>query len=240
MIKEKKTLIINKSSKVETLKFRSLDEMHKWRIKNNIVNNMYNNALEINNSYVANNATGKSNDWIDIMMKKHNSEWINLYGYNKVIYECVNTQYNTRFYVIDMFDKKKVLFTEDLLMNRFSELSNYESEGIIVNMIMKNKKNHENIGVIVDEHTVSKREYIPTVSSIMNYLNIDKRLLEVGHLNHNSAHVVQTGMTVDQFDGLRAKLSMIGIVGTIVDLNTLAVIKDYEVYLYTRQKNILE
>jgi hypothetical protein len=47
-------------------------------------------------------------------------------------------------------------------------------------------------------------------------------------------------MTVDQFDGLRAKLSMIGIVGTIVDLNTLAVIKDYEVYLYTRQKNILE
>jgi uncharacterized protein len=232
-------LIINKNSRLKTMKFTEPDELYNWRIKNNIIHNMCNNAQKANNSP----------EWAD-MMKKHKSEWLYLYGYNKVVYECINTESDTRFYVVEMYDGRNVLFAEEVLMNNLVTLIEYDAEGVVTNMQIERKwvevegKNGyrnrlvKEYGVILNKDLVSKRDYIPTLSSIRFNLNMNKDLFKVGHVKSNEINVVGTGMTIEQFNKTQVKINMIGATCAIADLNTLAVVRDYEIYVYTRQKDI--
>jgi hypothetical protein len=77
-------------------------------------------------------------------------------------------------------------------------------------------------------------EYTPSYKSIITYCI----KCNIGDFNKESIQVKQTQMSQEQFDGLIAKLKITGAQYNLVDYNTIGVINEEKLSIYTMQQKI--
>jgi hypothetical protein len=89
-----------------------------------------------------------------------------------------------------------------------------------------------------DTSFVSKKDYIPYRNGIIFKLIRESKIKEPVYPETINVSIEKTRMTRKELNSLQSKVSMAGIMNELVDLNTLALIKGNELYLYTMQKDV--
>jgi hypothetical protein len=152
-------------------------------------------------------------------------------GFNIVICEIKMINPEITHYVIERFDKLRFIMNKDSLLDAFCDIRDF-SIGTVANIQVCGDD------IVVLDEFVGVEYYTPTVRNIKTYL----RSIEANKMwrsPKNKYVVRQTGMSIQHIEQLRAKLSLIGVPNMIVDINTLAVLKDNTIILYTCQSEII-
>jgi hypothetical protein len=178
--------------------------------------------------------------WVKDKNIKINHErgyWRLITGYNRILYEILFNNIIYR-YVIETFNGDKLIITiedlehlcENLVIKSFHQ-------GKIVNMQYISKNSMEIIDN-KDTSFVSKKDYIPYRNGIIFKLIRESKIKEPVYPETINVSIEKTRMTRKELNSLQSKVSMAGIMNELVDLNTLALIKGNELYLYTMQKDV--
>jgi hypothetical protein len=156
-------------------------------------------------------------------------------GYNKIIYDInVNGEYG-KYYILERFDKVKLLLHNTELMDVMTNLSVYEN-GVITNAkIQRDWDIGSYIQITKSEYT--SKNYVPSIGSIKYHISHWGNKKE-WDINRNVVKIVKTRMTKTEFNNLQAKLKLLGAKNMIVDLNTLAVLNNRNIDIFTCQSSV--
>jgi hypothetical protein len=164
-----------------------------------------------------------------------------LTGFNKVTHRILISEYDAYYYILRRFDGYTFSFNEMQLVNNALEADSV-SFGQIANVTLRqgiDNKGRDFINLYIVDNRINTRTYIPALTSINSYIAKSKSdvigLLAIEYSNYK---VAKTKMTKQEFVGLQAKLNMSGVPSMVVDLNTLAIVQNNKILIYTRQKGI--
>jgi hypothetical protein len=165
------------------------------------------------------------------------SDAIIVSGYNKVTHYIYIKGDSEKYFIIKRFDGANILLHNNELINAIRDMNPYmcSSKGVITNA----KVNQDSSGKFIEitKYSCTVKDYIPTLYGIQYHIGHWYKNTEWNAYG-NEFKIEETKMRKQDLINLQSKLNMIGAPNIIVDLNTLAALKDRVIHLYTCQSNI--
>jgi hypothetical protein len=159
---------------------------------------------------------------------------MSIIGYNRITHEIKlenHTLAGEKAYVIERFDRVKTLVFSNLLYSIIEDARNSFS-GEIVN-VQCNKLDRT-----FCLSSIRSSEYRPDIMYIVHYIDKYGTQLFKNAIHNGDVREGKLRMSKTEFDGLQPKFNILGLPNMLVDLNTIIAVKDGNVILYTRQKDI--
>jgi hypothetical protein len=162
-------------------------------------------------------------------------------GYNRIIAHIITTYNDAEYYVVERFDKHRSLLTKEGFRVIYIVSSVYKI-GIIANATIEFDRDLGNMSIpnysamitkmnVTQKAKISQKSYKATSSAISEMCS---RLL--GYRESYNFTVKKTNMTKGEYKGLLNKLHIMGATVYIVELNTLAVVFNDKIELYSMQE----
>jgi hypothetical protein len=149
-------------------------------------------------------------------------------GYNKIIRYILIDNGATRRYIIilERFDGKRSWYYDSEFRDKYLEVTSISNACCIVNL-----KINKNSYKITNKASIDTSEYIPSKSSIIRFIQ-----MEYGrYIDSHSVKLIKDSMTMDEIGIVVKKAHFLGYFCEIADLNTIIIIVNGTVNVYTMQ-----
>jgi hypothetical protein len=105
-----------------------------------------------------------------------NANLFDIEGYSRITHELYAKYYGDKYYVIESFDGSKRTVTDALLFWTVVNRTLHRGNGRIANVCKQYDQYNDNITnscnvLISDQYEISKRNYVPSIDSIQNYID---------------------------------------------------------------------
>jgi hypothetical protein len=182
----------------------------------------------------------RDKDRLEAWMKENNIEEQDILshhilGYNRIVYDITIDDGVYKYVVIERFDGRVDLISSNNI-DKLIEYSYRNKCGMVANAEVQKGASDIIKTVLLTDDRLSTEDYIPSKSGILYYLHqADVSLWKEVKQNIETK---ETCMNEQQYQGLLAKLKMIGTPYILVDINTILIKSNGKALLYTKQKDI--